>query len=686
MPNDLASNLARATHLLASSQVEEALALYRDLFVRYPNELSVLLGLAKALCAKGDTHQALTFIQEYSKNQSQPSTSAELYFLKGFALESKADWHEAIKCYETCIYFDPSHFNALYNQGNIFLELGRYNEALVRYNLAAQLDTKHPQLLSNAGIACVNLGDLEAAVSYFDMAIQVAPHFVQGVANKAGTLLEMGRAQDALDQFTHLLSLGREQNLLTTTLHAHRGRGLALVELHRNKEALESFSEALELDPHNPELLNNRGNVYKYLGHWDKATADFEQALVYKADYAQAHSNLGNVYQESGLFDEALREYQRAIQLEPSFAQAHLNKALLMLGEGQFESGFQEYEWRWATPEYARQVLHTSQPLWEPSLLGAESPATPSIHPSSSKSLRLLVWNEQGVGDDIYFARFLPLIRLLSSFVQKVIVRIDARLIPIFSYSFPNIEFISDVTQLTDQDFDAHIPIASLAKFSKFPGAVKTAAYLRCEPGRVTELRHSLIAELLERDLHSSQSEGTPFTDFVIGVSWKSLNPKSGAKRSLALSELMEQVHRGINSLLEADPSARNALRTKRIRWVSLQYSDIAEEIKLAEDHCAVRVHSIQSLDAEHDLERLSQLISGCDLVISIDNTTAHMAGALGVKTWVVLPFTSDWRWQVVQDPVYGYASAKIFRQTVPSEWAAPLGQVGADLCQLLMG
>ena len=95
MPNDLASNLARATHLLASSQVEEALALYRDLFVRYPNELSVLLGLAKALCAKGDTHQALTFIQEYSKNQSQPSTSAELYFLKGFALESKADWHEA---------------------------------------------------------------------------------------------------------------------------------------------------------------------------------------------------------------------------------------------------------------------------------------------------------------------------------------------------------------------------------------------------------------------------------------------------------------------------------------------------------------------------------------------------------------------------------------------------------------
>ena len=686
MPSDLGSDLARAAHLLASAQIEEALALYRDLFGRYPNELSVLLGLAKVLCAKGDTNQALTFLQAYSKTQSQPSTSAELYFLKGFALESKADWQEAIKCYETCIYFDPSHFNALFNQGNVFLELGRYNEALVRYNLAAQLDTKHPQLLSNAGIACVKLGDLEAALTYFDKAIQAVPHFVQAVANKAVTLLEMGRARDALDQFTQLLSLGREQNLLTTTSQALRGRGLAQVELQRNEDALESFSQAIEIDPHNAELLNNRGNVYKYLGHWDKATADFEQALVYRADYAQARSNLGNVYQDRGLFDEAFREYQRAIQLEPSFAQGHLNMALLMLGEGKFESGFQEYEWRWATPEYAVQVLHTSQPLWEPPLLGGGALPAPSIDSSSPKPLRLLVWNEQGVGDDVYFARFLPMIPLLASFVQKVIVRIDARLIPVFSYSFPNIEFISEAAQLTDQNFDAHVPIGSLAKWSKFQGAVKTAGYLRCEPGRVTELRRSLIAELSVRDPHNSQSEGTPFTDFVIGISWKSLNPKSGAKRSLALSELMEQVQRKINFGLEADPSALNALRTKRIRWLSLQYSDVAEEINHAEDHCGVHVHSMKSLDTEHDLDRLSQVICGCDLVISIDNTTAHMAGALGVKTWVVLPFTSDWRWQVVQDPVYGYASAVSFRQAVPSEWAAPLAQVGAELCQLLKG
>jgi len=676
MSSDIDSTLSKAAQLLLDGEVGNAFALYESLLLDHPSDLRVIIGVAKSLCAKGDIDQAGEFIDGCFEKFAHASTSAELNFLKGFTFEVKGLWQEAIKCYEACIYFDPKHFDAFYNQGNIFLELGKYSDAMTRYDFAAKLNPAHARLLNNAGIASVKLGHFAKGVSLFEASVNVSPKFVEGVTNKAWTLLSMGLNNEALEQFKVLLELGLELNLQLTVSDAYKGCGLAYAEQRKYSEALASFTKAIELDPNNSELLNNRGNVYKYMCRWESAIADLRQAIEMQNDYAQAYSNLGNVYKEMGAFQQALEEYQHAIQLQPGFAQAHLNKALLLLGQAQFDAGFQEYEWRWATPEYSAQVLQTSKPMWEfdKTLLDTLND-TAGVEPISAStafetpSLRLLVWNEQGVGDDIYFVRFLPVIR---PFVGRLIVRVDERLVSIFAHSFPGIHFVAETKQLSESEFDAHIPIASLARLgqhflsqgSKNPklrtplNSLLVASYLFCppyldgEPNEIIELKKSK-------------------NEFVIGISWKSLHPQSGTKRSLALEELIQQLQSSERSI-------------KTINWVSLQYSDVSTEIKDAAVKTGVQVRAIEHLDAEHDLDEMARVMSACDLVISIDNTTAHMSAALGVRTWVLLPFTCDWRWQVVKDPLYGYSSARTFRQTDFNQWSAPLEEMADALGKLL--
>ena len=694
MSGTLDSNLTSAQELFEASRVEEALALYSQLFANHSGDQRVCVGFAKALCAVGDAKQALIVLDAYAKDNPNYSTSAELYFAKGLAHELQKQWQEAIKCYETSIYFDPTGFEALYNQGNIFLELGKYNDALMRYESAAKLNPSHAQLLNNAGIASVNSTRFDLGIDYFDAAIKAQPDFFEAQKNKAWTLLSAGQAHSAMEEFARLIAVGHEQSNVSLVIDAYKGTGLAQVELGENKQALESFNAAIELQSNDPELFNNRGNVYKYLNEWDMAIADFERSLALKSRYHLAHSNLGNVYKERGQFDQALKHYQLAIDCEPAFAQAHLNKALLLLGAGRFDLGLQEYEWRWATPEYAHQVLKTSKPLWDvrerveqllaitPTPVPTHVPAPAQTVQAHAKTPRLLVWNEKGVGDDIYFARFLPLVR---SLVEKLIVRVEPRLVQLFRRSFANIDFIAEGEFVNEDAYDAHIPMGSLAQLGSVFASGKCPSpdlshaplaqpYLSCEEGESKGLRG--VLNLKNQILLAGE--------LVVGLSWRSLHPQSGAKRSLALRDLITGLQRSQSPASGLNSSAQSAKKLKTIKWINLQYSDVSQELEDTAAELGVRIETVKDLDVEHDLASTAHLIRSCDLVISIDNTTAHMAAALGVKTWVLVPFTSDWRWQVVSDRVYGYARAQTYRQTVINDWDQPLAQMAIDLFKLL--
>jgi len=672
MRSDLSTQLLQGEKLLESGLIQEGVDHFNKLTQSFPTDLNALIGLVKGLCMSGlrpSFDLAISRVDRFMQSVPQAKTSPELSFFIAFAQEQTGRWSDAIKNYEVCIYFNPSNFAALFNLGNIFLEIGKYPEALSRFELCCELKPRDPEIYNNCGIAFEKMGQLEQSLAMFDKAVEVDPQFIKALVNKAWVLLGSGQAVNALDSFQSLINLSDPVDL---NANFYKGLGLAQVELNLISDALASFSRASELEPLNPEHYANRGNVFRRLKEFELSRDDFNHALKLKPDYAIVYSNLGNLYRDINDTAQALTNFSKAIELEPSLAQAHLNKALLLLGGGQFDVGFLEYEWRFATPEYSKHVLRTMLPLWD-MVDFVSAMNNPDTRVSDKK---LLIWNEQGVGDDIYFVRFVQDIRALGI---DVAVRVDPRLCKLFSRSWPELRFIPEGEPIDMDDFDAHVPLGSTAKYARQFFEIKRS--LSSGPKVSLDLFRPYLTLDNKSDLLNQHHKD----ELVIGLSWLSTHPVSGAQRSVPLKELMKafilsnSVEGAANDTLSV--SIKSSLGAKSIRFVSLQYSNVGSEINNVLLDCNVEVEQVSGLDLQKDLESLSSLIGSCDLVISIDNTTAHLSAAIGAPTWVLLPLACDWRWQekVVDDPIYGYQSAKTYQQIESGQWDAVFDMLRKD-------
>jgi hypothetical protein len=243
----------------------------------------------------------------------------------------------------------------------------------------------------------------------------------------------------------------------------------------------------------------------------------------------------------------------------------------------------------------------------------------------SDRTVPVLVWAEQGVGDEVMFGSMLGEFR---GHVGKLLVQLDRRLIPLFKRSLPDdVEFFERGTVVPEDRYDSHIAIGSLGQYLRptlesFEG--KGGKYLWADPERIQAMREWLSVKEGER---------------VIGLSWRSSNPETGAARSLALKDLVK------------------SLQAPGVRFVNLQYGDVSAEIEALERDEGITVLQCPGLDTTDDLDGLAALIEACDEVVSIGNATAHLAGALGKKTTVLLPKARSWRWSVVGDCCPWYES-----------------------------
>ena len=681
--------LLKGEKILESGEALAAVEFYKDLTQKFPDDLSVFEGFSKALCLSDETSNFALVTKTIDSLISRiPSAarSTQLQFYKAFSLERCGKLLEALKNYEICIFFNPAYFEALFNQGNIYLELGKYTQALARFELCSQLKPHDPEGFNNSGVVFDKLGSPLSAIALFNQAIEVDEHFTKAYLNKAWTLLGLDEAGQALEVF-HSLVL--KNPVLASTSDVNKGIGLAQVHLNRLEEAAASFTKAVSLDPKNPEHFANRGNVFKRLGLLEKAFDDFNVALTLKNDYALVYSNLGNLFKDLGDPAKALLNFSKAIELEPMLAQAHLNKALLLLGQSEFAAGFEEYEWRWATKEYAHQYLQTDLPLLKFSDLVLNQ-KNDSLKAKNASWKKVILWNEQGLGDDVYFSRF---IGLLQKSELELYVRVDPRLCKLLSKAWPSIKFIPEGQQIELGKFDAHIPIGSLACYPLWLGSKScvwgkdsvsdseskdmpiklSRSYLGFDTEEAQILKKSILNQI------KGVSTADRQRDLVVGLSWLSTHPITGSIRSIALKQLVKQLDPQLSQPEVLEANLDTSVKLRNIRWVSLQYSNVTEEIDSLAKDCSTVVTEVQGIDLQEDISSLANLMGSCDLVISIDNTTAHLSAALGVETWVLLPTASDWRWQVVTDSIYGYETAKVYRQLKFGDWEELLNRVSKD-------
>lgn len=403
-------------------------------------------------------------------------------------------------------------------------------------------------------------------------------------------------------------------------------RANALKDLGRLQEALASYNQAIERKPDYAYAFCNRAVVQQGLGALDEALASCDQAIALDPNDPLAHNNRALLLQSLHRWDEALASYDRAIGINPGYADAHYNRSLTALYLGDFASGWPGFEWRRRVAQRINIAAprEFAQPQWR------------GDAPIGGK--RLLVYSEEGLGDAIQFCRY---VTLAAAAGATVIVEVQASLVSLVKSVAGASQVIAKGRPLPP--FDYHCPLMSL------PLAFKTTVesisapvkYLQPDPETVAAWRSAL------------SPAGAP----KVGLVWSG-NPNNAidVRRSLPLAQWTSKLPRG------------------------LQYFRVQNDVRPA-DQAVLDAHPF--IVSPGDLTGFENTAGFCeclDLLISVDTSIAHLGGALGKRTWVLLPFVPDWRWMRERTDTPWYPNMKLYRQKRPDNWDAVLDQVSADL------
>ncbi|MGA9669830.1 MAG: tetratricopeptide repeat protein, partial [Terracidiphilus sp.] len=405
--------------------------------------------------------------------------------------------------------------------------------------------------------------------------------------------------------------------------------GMIKYENGHHESAVELIGKAIAIKGNAATYHSNLGNVLQSQGRLAEAGACYQRALVLRPDLAEVWVNLGNIFKAQRDLDSSLTCYRRALALNSELAEAAAGESMALLLSGDFASGWTHFDRRWQTKEFNTPMRYYPQPLWKGERL---------------VSGRLLIWGEQGIGDEIMFAGLMPEVMLTENLC---VLECDARLKSLFVRSFPCIHVVNglDVGNHPELEIAAHLPSGSLPRLLRATSdafASATSPYLFADRAEREEFRNRY-------------NDGRK----LVGLAWYTRNKTTGIGRCVELSML---------SQLFVQPG---------FQWISLQYGDHdALEREVAGSPIVVD----RTVDQFTNIDRFAAQIAAMDLVITIDNSTAHLAGALGIPTWVLLPFAPDWRWMLDRDDSPWYPTMRLFRQPKPGDWQSVVDRVESAL------
>ena len=417
----------------------------------------------------------------------------------------------------------------------------------------------------------------------------------------------------------------KEVQIPVATEHAegHQQQGIAHHQAGELEAAAAAFRRALGLQPDFLPARFNLGVTLNDLEQFDAAIAELERVVADEAAHANAHRALGFAHSQRREIDTAIGHLERAVAIRPDFAEAHLSLAMLLLMQGRYQAGWAAFDWRWKTLGFTP-FDPASHPRWD---------GTPL--PDGT----LLIHTEQGAGDAIQCFRFLPAVAARCRHLLLVAPR---ALHPLLAGVAANLTCHTEGSFAADA-FDAYLPIMSLPRVLAIHSDAAIPArvpYLQADPGRLT----------------LSPADGRR----RIGLVWAGSPSFSNDKhRSIALATLAP--------LLDAAGDCQ---------WFSLQKGDAAAQRADLPD--PERLHDLGP--ALEDFGDTAAALAQLDLLISVDTSVAHLAGALALPTWLLLPFNADWRWQLERTDSPWYPSLRLFRQSSLGDWRPVVTELAAVL------
>jgi len=409
--------------------------------------------------------------------------------------------------------------------------------------------------------------------------------------------------------------------------------GVVLQKKNNFDKAILNLKKAINLQPNFDQAHNNLGNILKNTGKFEEAVNCYREALKINPNYAEAYSNLGNALTEIGKIEEAIVNHQKALKLNPQYKIANVNESIARLTLGEFEIGWKKYEARIGKNNITP-MRYPIEKIWDGNYLNGI----------------LLVWAEQGLGDHIIFASMLD---DLKKYAKKIILQIDKRLenllIRYFTKkNFSNIKIVKSEKELI---FDKHIAMGSLGQYLR-----KSKKSFETTPKKFLIASSPKENELKKKFFENSK--------FKVGISWRTLNKKQKF-RNIDLEQMLP------------------ILLNTNCDFINLQFGKFDEDLEKFKAKYGLNIRSINEIDNYNNIDDLAALINCLDLVITIQNTTAHLSGALGKNTWVMLTFNARWHWLKNVNKSLWYPTIKLFRQKKIGNWNDVINNISIDLKSL---
>lgn len=534
---------------------------------------------------------------------------------KGIQLFKNKEYIESLKVFHKLYELNPSNLQILVFYSLNLMFNNNFELALKILDEIEKKDPQIPETYFNKALCLTHLKNYQLSIEYYLKAINFKNDYHQAYLNLGVLYKNLGQPESAIEIYKKALdNIVNKDEIYINLSEIYKSTGNIL-------ESKKYAIEALKISPQNALALNNLGIALIDENKLSDSVEVLERAVKINPSLALIYNNLGIAYEYSSDYTSALKNYDKATKVDSNFHDAYFNMGQIYLTLQEFKKGWVNYEHRWGKTDKRPTRINFNKPIWNPQL-GFK---------------RILIWGEQGMGEQILFSAILK--NIITKF-ESIVLMLDDRLCQLYKESFPHLIVVGLNQTVDNFEFDYHLPICSLGLFFR---------------NSLQEFTPDKIISLTEKSEIANTFKNKKLR---CAISWKSTNPHTGQARSVMLNDL------------------KDILKLKNIEFYNIQYTNEDDEVnQFYQDH-GVLINKVANLDTYNDIYSLTHFINTCDFVITISNTNAHLSAAIGKPTFLLLTKERGkfWYWEnEINGNNIWYPSIKKFTQPNPGDWKTPI-------------
>ncbi|PPR48008.1 MAG: hypothetical protein CFH19_00097 [Alphaproteobacteria bacterium MarineAlpha5_Bin9] len=583
---------------------------------------------------KGNKKQAYIQLQEFIKKN--PKNELARYNF-GYMCEVFGDVHTAIKEYIKVISINNKNWRAKFNLYLIYIKLKKYEDALELVNQVLIIKPDYQPALRDKGLVLFFLNQPHKGLKFINKSVELNPLDYIASNTQGLIYMKLEKYKDANKVFNNVI------NYKPNYAPSYNNLGRLKYLQHKKEDAYKLFKKALEINPSFKESINNIGNYYNEKGEYKKAIKYYQSALKINVSDPEILYNIAVAYSYLKDFVTAENYYKKSLKITPLDENLKNNYSILLLALQKYKKAWEIYDSRLKLEsfKFKNDYIHnTKNKIWNGSKI--------------DKNKKILVIKEQGIGDEILFSSMYP---DLIKFFPNIKIESESRLISIFERSFgsKNIFFPYSFFSKNKKNlaqFDTVIYAGSLGRlFRNNINDFPKKSFLKAHQNKISIYKKKF------NDLNSRKK---------IGISWRSKNENYQEAKSFMLNNL------------------RPIIELEKFSFINLQYGDTKNEIKEFNNNSKNKIINFDELDLFNDFESIAAVLKNLDLYIGASNSTAHLAAALGIKTWIIKPMNHAvfHYWNQPKNSTPWYSSVKLFESN--KGWSKTISSIKKELIKFI--